>query len=1056
MKISDKNILVVFLLAIFAVSNLQAQYFGRNKPRYHSFDFKVKESEHFDVHHYCDNEAHIIDATEALEVWYNMHQEVLRDTFDHKNPVIFYNDHADFQQTNTISSSIGVGTGGVTEAFKNRVILPFAFTNEQTDHVIGHELVHAFQYHIILSGDSTNLQSLANIPLWMVEGLAEYLSIGRNDSYTAMWMRDAVLQDDVPELKKLASGNYFPYRYGQAFWSYVTGKYGDQVIRPLFQNTAILGLEGSVNFTLGTTLDSLSDDWIRTVKDYYAPYLRDQKESKYGRVVLSEENSGYINVSPAMSPNGKYVVFLSERDVFSTDLYVAETKNGKVISKIYSSLKDSHLDAINSLESAGTWSPNSRQFAFIGFKKGRNVLIIKNVESGKQDDEFPIDGVPAFTNPTWSPNGKEIVFSGLVNGQTDLYSVNLKTKRVTQITDDKYSEIHASFNEEGTQLVFATDEASHTPVEAAGKYTFSIATLDYPSGNKQILPLFDGANNLNPVYDNEGNIYFLSNRDGYRNLYHYNFSNGEILQMTDYLTGISGITNYSPAIAASLKNDKVLWTHYFDGKYSIYRSKREKLLNKPVDADDLNFDAGVLPLTPDEANNIVDKNLAVKYNQDENIDSDSFKEKSYKSKIKLDHISGGTGVAVGSSNTFSNYTGLQGGIGMLFGDMLGNNQIFGQLALNGEVFDAGGQIAYLNRKNRIAWGISGAHIPLRTGYQEFPEEVTVNLGGVNVNAIKSSVNIIRIFNENLNVFAHYPFSSTLRLEGSVGGTFRSFRWDLYDRYYDYDPSFNQYYQIGEERTRQEVPDELPIDNYYTLVRGFGANVGVALVGDNSYFGLTAPLAGHRFRVGVDRYIGNDDYTSFIADYRKYFWLKPVSFAFRAMSYTRFENEVNSLYPFYVGNMGFVRGYGDILRGTAALNEANIAFGELLGSKLGLVNAEIRLPFTGPRRLALIPSKILFSDINVFFDAGVAFDSFSHFTDGEEVFVAVVDENGEFVRDEFGNVETTVENRTPPIVSSVGFSVRVNLFGALIAEPYWARQLVENGTWTFGLNIVPGW
>ena len=40
--------------------------------------------------------------------------------------MIFYNNHADFQQTNTIGGSIGVGTGGVTEAFKNRVIMPLS------------------------------------------------------------------------------------------------------------------------------------------------------------------------------------------------------------------------------------------------------------------------------------------------------------------------------------------------------------------------------------------------------------------------------------------------------------------------------------------------------------------------------------------------------------------------------------------------------------------------------------------------------------------------------------------------------------------------------------------------------------------------------------------------------------------------------------------------------------------------------------------------------------------------------------------------------------------
>ena len=82
-----------------------------------------------------------------------------------------------------------------------------------------------------------------NLPLWMIEGLAEYLSIGGIDSHTAMWMRDAVMRDDVPSLKDLRNPQYFPYRYGQAFWAFLTGLKGDDIIQPFFVATARAGLD---------------------------------------------------------------------------------------------------------------------------------------------------------------------------------------------------------------------------------------------------------------------------------------------------------------------------------------------------------------------------------------------------------------------------------------------------------------------------------------------------------------------------------------------------------------------------------------------------------------------------------------------------------------------------------------------------------------------------------------------------------------------------------------------------------------------------------------------
>ena len=205
-----------FLLTIA----LQAQYFGQNKPHYENFEFKVSESPNFEIYHYLNHENCLHNLTKQSEQWYSFHQRILRDTFTEKNPLIFYNDHADFQQTTTISGQISTGTGGVTEGLRNRIIMPLAMTNQQTNHVLGHEMVHAFQYHMIINGDSTSLKNMANLPLWLVEGLAEYMSIGSVDPHTAMWMRDAVLNDDVPSIRQLSNPQYFPYRYGQAFWAF--------------------------------------------------------------------------------------------------------------------------------------------------------------------------------------------------------------------------------------------------------------------------------------------------------------------------------------------------------------------------------------------------------------------------------------------------------------------------------------------------------------------------------------------------------------------------------------------------------------------------------------------------------------------------------------------------------------------------------------------------------------------------------------------------------------------------------------------------------------------
>ena len=65
----------------------------------------------------------------------------------------------------------------------------------------------------------------------MMEGMAEYLSIGKKDAYTAMWMRDAYLNHDIPSVRDLTESNkYFPYRYGEAFYSFIGSTYGPTTV----------------------------------------------------------------------------------------------------------------------------------------------------------------------------------------------------------------------------------------------------------------------------------------------------------------------------------------------------------------------------------------------------------------------------------------------------------------------------------------------------------------------------------------------------------------------------------------------------------------------------------------------------------------------------------------------------------------------------------------------------------------------------------------------------------------------------------------------------------
>jgi hypothetical protein len=503
-------------------------------------------------------------------------------------------------------------------------------------------------------------------------------------------------------------------------------------------------------------------------------------------------------------------------------------------------------------------------------------------------------------------------------------------------------------------------------------------------------------------------------------MYRYDLKD-ELLQMTDLKTGISGISRYSPAISVSKTGDRISFTHYFKSGYDIYQAKADRFLSLPVSPGDVHFEAGTLPVELDVNHQIVMDNIDG-MSETATTPITAYTDRPYKGKFKLDYIdSGGFGVSVGGIGT---RTGLAGGVNLIFSDILGNNQLFTTVALNGEIYDIGGSVQYINQKSKLGWGFALSHIPLRAGFYSRPYQDTLS-GGLPV--IVQDENILRIFEDQASGLLHYPFSKYLRLEGSLGVNYRFFRLDKRELYYN---QFGQY--IGESnRERVPLDDNINVGGFQIRKTVFYSN-NIALVGDKSTFGLASPINGYRYRFDFTNYFGGYQFQTATADIRLYQYTKPVTFAFRMLHYATLGPDSKSFYPILIGEMGLVHGF-NYGRLTEYQSKNGIDPEQLTGSKILLSSFEVRLPFTGPERLAVIKSNAFFSELAWFIDGGVAFNDYSDLKKSDDP---------NFLE--------------PKLVFSTGFSARVNLFGALIIEPYLAWPLLKDSKGKIGVFLVPGW
>ena len=1016
-----KAVVLFFLTVLVLSTTANAQYFGRNKVQWEHFDFKVLKTEHFDIYYY-DREADVVnDIGRMAERWYVRLSRVFNHTFTRK-PIVLYANPADFQQTTTTPEIIGQGTGGFTDPFMNRVVLPLTGDYAENDHVLGHELVHVFQFDVAntFSNNARRRFNLDQMPLWLVEGMAEYFSKGRIDPLTAMWIRDATIHNRMPDLRRLTRDPYyFPYRYGQALLAYIGGRFGDDAVVRLFLAAGLAGPDSAFERATGIPAKQIFTDWAESAREMYNPIIEERPATLINPLIGSKQGSrGYYNIGPAYSPDGRYVAFLSSREIFDINLFLADAQTGKVIRRLAASGRDAHFEALRFIDSAGSWSPDSSKLAFVVFEKGDNYLGIVDVNSRKTE-AIPVPGIDAINNVAWSPDGHTIVMSGQKTGVSDLFLYDMNTKAVRQLTNDKYADLQPEFSPDGRQVVWVTDRGAGSSLDELRFTGMRIATIDLDSGRIRTLPLFDGAKNIDPHFAPDGeSIYFISDPEGIPDVYRYFFTDNHVTRITHVQTGVSGITDMSPALTVAQKTGDLAFSLYEDDNYNIYKipgtpNGPTVSINMPTEA----ARAGQLP--PLRGTGSVITAYMQRPEQGLPPADAGFTTAPYNPALHLAYVGPpSVGVSTGTLGT-----GVGGSVSAYFSDILGEHN-FGFTFEGGGGYGIGtvgdqiaGEALYLNQQHRWNWGVDFTHLPYISA---FTTEAQGVVNGQLVDQIQQQRQIDRY--DDVSGLLQYPFSTTRRVEFSGGFQRESIK--------------------SQVETLTIINNQIVDDSTVNLGGNLALNLGhagAAFVGDSSIFGFLSPVQGTRYRYELQQLVGSLRFTTALADYRHYFFLRPVTFAIRGIHYGRYGRDAESpdLYPLFVGDQSLVHGYDfnsiglDECVQTGNPNACPV-FDRLFGSKMAVANAEVRVPVFGTREFGLATGFIP-TELFGFVDAGAAWNTGQH---------------------PLLKFKTNTTDRVP--VVSVGGGVRM-LLSYIPLEFYYAHPYQRpSKSWVFGFNIIPGW
>ncbi|MBN1576126.1 MAG: PD40 domain-containing protein [Chitinispirillaceae bacterium] len=556
MKSTEKRSWAVFIF--FTCYGLCAG-FGKNKVQYTDFTWSTLKSPHFNLHFHQGEKTLAEIAPFWIERAYLSLQNQFQFNQKERIPLIIYGNTNLFSQTNIITELLPEGVGGFTELFKNRIAIPFNGSYNDFRHVLHHELVHAFMFGMLFEQFGSNLLSgNLQLPLWFMEGSAEYLSSGW-DAEADMFMIDQALNSVIP-LPGAGLDGYLAYKGGQSFLFFLASSRGDSLFqRFLIEFKKNKRVDMALKKTYRKPVEDLGKEWVSELRRLYWPEIgrRIDPATHAAPITQHLETRDHFNLRPRIAPDGGRIAFFSDRRDY-TRILITDLK-GKIVHEISQNGYGGYFESFHPFRSGMCWAPDGKRLAFITKSDESDELRIVDIERKRLQRRIRTSQ-NAISSPDWSRNGSLLVFSGVDNGRSDLFLYDLKHDSLRQLTRSVACESDPRFSPNGKFIIFSIEDTSGRLPDGRSPYgaqPSDLAALDLASDSIRRLTATPWSEKQ-PCFSPDGRqVLFVSNRNGIDNCFIAPFDSLDRARpLTNYTGGCSNPdwTGESDRVVFSLFN----------------------------------------------------------------------------------------------------------------------------------------------------------------------------------------------------------------------------------------------------------------------------------------------------------------------------------------------------------------------------------------------------------------------------------------------------------------------------------------------------------------------
>lgn len=573
-----------------------APYFGKNAIRYDHFQWHTYQTDHFEIYYYPEIEPHLERMAGYAESAYQHISGELKHDLAAKVPLILFQTSAEFYQQNVIPGAAQEGVGAFAEPSRYRILMPMDEPPDLLYRLIVHELTHIFQFDIIPTSLIRN-----TTPLWVNEGMSDYMT-GIWRPLDIMMVRDVAIADIVPKMSNLQGygGLGSPrgiYNLGHAAFEFMEARWGKEGVRQYvfaLRKSIIGGGDDAYQEAFQLSADEWDREFERYLKERFKPFRDKERPADYGRdLAPSPEKTRFAQAfSIEPSPSGDLLAAMTinpnDREI---DIVLLSTKDGQVIRNLTPGF-DQNRGFEYIVQPGGrsnsvpwmSWSPSGDRLAFFVRTEKDRSLIVLDVVTRNVVQRIELNTVDAPESPDFSPDGKTVAFSAMREGTTDIFTIDLDTAAITNVTKDSFADYGPLWTPDGKALIVSTrisgNEKLFRVTVPDGKRTqLTFGTHD--DNGAQFMDdhtlvfastAVDPNETIDPETAKNGAIY---------NIWTLDLKTSQLLRFTDTVGG-----NLSPVVLnRGGDGQRIAFVAYYKGDYSVHVLDRREPVTKATTED---------------------------------------------------------------------------------------------------------------------------------------------------------------------------------------------------------------------------------------------------------------------------------------------------------------------------------------------------------------------------------------------------------------------------------------------------------------------------------------